>query len=136
MGQDLRAAARCPAVLGACGVDRGQLRDASLVVHVLLLLLLLLLLQFPQIPHYHLVEATEAAKKVMGPYYRCACVRAMGLWMRSHAYVPWMQGYLVFCCQRAHLPCQGWDHIHGEGCCAEPNAHIQDLRHKRCWTPC
>jgi hypothetical protein len=28
-------------------------------------------LQFPQIPHYHLVEATEAAKKVMGPYYRC-----------------------------------------------------------------
>lgn len=28
------------------------------------------LLQFPQIPHYHLEEATEAAKKVMGPYYR------------------------------------------------------------------
>uniref|UniRef100_A0A383VUL9 Fatty acid desaturase domain-containing protein n=1 Tax=Tetradesmus obliquus TaxID=3088 RepID=A0A383VUL9_TETOB len=25
---------------------------------------------FPQIPHYNLVEATEAAKKVMGPYYR------------------------------------------------------------------
>ncbi|WIA29186.1 hypothetical protein OEZ86_011697 [Tetradesmus obliquus] len=25
---------------------------------------------FPQIPHYHLEEATEAAKKVMGPYYR------------------------------------------------------------------
>jgi hypothetical protein len=28
------------------------------------------LLQFPQIPHYNLVEATAAAKKVMGPYYR------------------------------------------------------------------
>lgn len=27
-------------------------------------------LQFPQIPHYHLEDATEAAKKVMGPYYR------------------------------------------------------------------
>lgn len=26
--------------------------------------------QFPQMPHYHLVEATNAAKKVMGPYYR------------------------------------------------------------------
>jgi omega-3 fatty acid desaturase (delta-15 desaturase) len=25
---------------------------------------------FPQIPHYHLEDATEAAKKVMGPYYR------------------------------------------------------------------
>ena len=25
---------------------------------------------FPQIPHYHLEKATEAAKKVMGPYYR------------------------------------------------------------------
>jgi len=25
---------------------------------------------FPQIPHYNLEEATEAAKKVMGPYYR------------------------------------------------------------------
>eukprot|EP00882_Tetradesmus_deserticola_P008985 GHRQ01009479.1.p1 GENE.GHRQ01009479.1~~GHRQ01009479.1.p1 ORF type:complete len:327 (+),score=132.51 GHRQ01009479.1:473-1453(+) len=25
---------------------------------------------FPQMPHYNLVEATEAAKKVMGPYYR------------------------------------------------------------------
>ncbi|GBG67271.1 hypothetical protein CBR_g88560 [Chara braunii] len=25
---------------------------------------------FPQIPHYHLVEATEAAKSVMGEYYR------------------------------------------------------------------
>jgi omega-3 fatty acid desaturase (delta-15 desaturase) len=25
---------------------------------------------FPQIPHYHLVEATKAAKEVMGPYYR------------------------------------------------------------------
>jgi omega-3 fatty acid desaturase (delta-15 desaturase) len=27
-------------------------------------------MQFPQMPHYNLVEATEAAKKVMGPYYR------------------------------------------------------------------
>lgn len=26
--------------------------------------------QFPQIPHYHLEDATEEAKKVMGPYYR------------------------------------------------------------------
>lgn len=25
---------------------------------------------FPQIPHYNLCEATEAAKKVFGPYYR------------------------------------------------------------------
>lgn len=32
-------------------------------------------MQFPQIPHYNLVEATEAAKKVMGPYYRCAEAR-------------------------------------------------------------
>jgi fatty acid desaturase len=27
-------------------------------------------LQFPQMPHYNLVEATAAAKQVMGPYYR------------------------------------------------------------------
>lgn len=27
-------------------------------------------LQFPQMPHYHLEEATNAAKGVMGPYYR------------------------------------------------------------------
>lgn len=25
---------------------------------------------FPQIPHYNLTEATEGAKKIMGPYYR------------------------------------------------------------------
>lgn len=30
----------------------------------------LVLLQFSQMPHYHLVEATAAAKEVMGPYYR------------------------------------------------------------------
>lgn len=28
--------------------------------------------QFPQMPHYNLEAATEAAKVVMGPYYRCA----------------------------------------------------------------
>lgn len=26
--------------------------------------------QFPQMPHYHLTDATEAVKPVMGPYYR------------------------------------------------------------------
>jgi omega-3 fatty acid desaturase (delta-15 desaturase) len=35
-----------------------------------LLLLVFLWPQFPQMPHYHLVEATKEAKKVMGPYYR------------------------------------------------------------------
>jgi hypothetical protein len=39
---------------------------------VALLFACFLFLQFPQIPHYNLVEATEAAKKVMGPYYRYA----------------------------------------------------------------
>jgi omega-3 fatty acid desaturase (delta-15 desaturase) len=34
---------------------------------------------FPQIPHYHLVEATKAAKEVMGPYYRCGGVSGVSL---------------------------------------------------------
>jgi len=46
-------------------------RPPELAMYAALLLLSLVLpVQFPQIPHYHLVEATEAAKKVMGPYYR------------------------------------------------------------------
>jgi hypothetical protein len=36
---------------------------------------------FPQIPHYHLEEATEAAKKVMGPYYRWVAPRLGGGWL-------------------------------------------------------
>lgn len=34
------------------------------------LLCCVFVLQFPQMPHYNLVEATQEAKKVMGPYYR------------------------------------------------------------------
>ena len=48
--------------------------DISCIAHYFSVCLPFLRLQFPQIPHYNLVEATEAAKKVMGPYYRCGTV--------------------------------------------------------------
>ncbi len=50
-----------------------------------------LLLVVPQIPHYNLVEATEAAKNVMGPYYR-EPVKSPGL-LPTHLLEPLIRSF-------------------------------------------
>lgn len=44
-----------------------------------------------QIPHYHLEDATNAAKKVMGPYYR-EPVKSPG-WFPSHLIEPLVRSF-------------------------------------------
>ncbi len=52
-----------------------------------------------QMPHYNLVEATDAAKKVMGPYYR-EPETSKG-WFPSHLFAPLSRSFKV------GSPCQG-----------------------------